>query len=180
MSEISSFLTGESSGILPFENPLTAAKLFFAACALLIIYAIVRAAVFSKALTLHRAPATVAFAYVAASVANIIIAVLFRWFAALPLCIIMTVIFLFSTASEVKDANTEERMGIWGLNRDIRRIRGELFNDMSPEEQVAFRSTVTEYRFNKPLFVAVTLAVPTVFVILCHFVGLGYELTLPF
>ena len=172
MKWISNFL--ELSG-LPFEDPLTAAKIFLAVGLLLVAYIIVRAVVFNRALTLHRAPTAVAFAYVAASLANIVICIFFHWQAALPLCLLISVIFMFTTAGEVKDANTEERAGVWGLNRDIRRIRGELFNDMTPQEQVEYRNNVKEYRFNRWLFVVLTMFAAAVFVALCYFSGIGYK-----
>lgn len=59
MKWISDFF--EMSG-LPFESPITAAKIFLTVGILLIAYIIVRAVVFSRSLTLHRAPAAVAFA----------------------------------------------------------------------------------------------------------------------
>lgn len=172
MKWISDFF--EMSG-LPFESPITAAKIFLTVGILLIAYIIVRAVVFSRSLTLHRAPAAVAFAYIAASLANILICIFFHWQAALPLCLLISVIFMFTTAGEVRDANSEERAGVWGLNRDIRRIRGELFNDMTPEEQVEYRNSVKEYRFNRWLFIALTLLAAAVFVAVCYFSGIGYR-----
>lgn len=172
MNWISNFL--ELSG-LPFEDPLTAAKIFLAVGLLLVAYIIVRTVVFNRALTLHRAPTAVAFAYAAASLANMVICIFFHWQAALPLCLLISVIFMFTTAGEVKDANTEERAGVWGLNRDIRRIRGELFNDMTPQEQVEYRNNVKEYRFNRWLFVVLTMFAAAVFVALCYFFGIGYK-----
>lgn len=180
MSNILGLLYGTSNKVLPFDDPLVAAKLFLAAGTLAIIYLIVRAVIFSRSLTLHRAPAVVACAYVAASLVNIMICVIFHWFAALPMCILITVIFMFTTAGDVKEANSEERSGVWGLNRDIRRIRGELFNDMTPAEQVEYRNNVKEYHFNRWLFAAVTLIVPAVFVLICYVSGTGYDFTSAF
>ena len=174
MGNITDILDGESYGILPFSNTLTAAKIFFAIGGLIILYLIVRAVLYSRSLTLHRAPTSVACAYICASLVNMMLCVLFYWYWALPLCTVISLIFMFTSAGDVKDANSEERTGVWGLNRDIRRIRGELFNDMTPEEQIEYRNSVKEYRFNRPLFVIVTLLIPALFVLACYTSGLGY------
>lgn len=180
MTEIFDFLTGDATGILPFDNALIAAKIFFTVLALLIVYTIVRAVVYSRSLTLHKAPAAVVCAFIGASLANILICIFFNWTFALLLCIVITVIFMLTARSEINDANSEERMGIWGLNKDIRRIRSELFNDMTVEEQLEYRKKVKEYKFNMPLFFAAAIAVPILFVAACCVLDIGYNFTLPF
>ena len=180
MSKVFSFFIGDAAGLLPFKNALTAAKLFFAVFFLLIVYAIVRAVVYRRSLTLHKAPTAVVFSYIASSLANILVCIFFSWFLALPLCIILTLIFMFTTKSEVNDANAEERSGVWGLNSDIRRIRGELFSDMTVQEQIDYRNSVKEYNFNMWLFGIVSIAVAVLFIAACYFFGAGYQFILPF
>jgi hypothetical protein len=83
----------------------------------------------------------------------------------------------FSVSGKVRDSNSEERTGVWGLNANIRRIRGELFNDMTPEEQVAYRETVKETKFYSPLFVALSLVAPVIAVVIYKLLDLGYLFT---
>ncbi len=160
--------------ILPFFDSITATKLFFVVGVLILLYCAVYAAVTRTAKNLHRAPTVVGFAYVGASLCNILMTTMFYWYWALPLCVMFTLVFMFPTASEVKSANTDERVGVWGFNKELCRIRGEIFNDMSIEEQISYRESVKEYRFNRPLFVAVTLLVPVIFVAALYAADIGY------
>lgn len=179
MSFFTDLLLGSSDGLLPFEDPLTAAKLFFAVFALLLIYVITRAVIASRSMTIHRAQFAVVCSCIANSLANIFVSTFLFWYIALPLCMVITLIYMFATANEVYEANAEERSGVWGLNRDIRRVRSEIFNDMTQEEQIEYRKSVREFRFNKPLYMLISMAVPVLFILICAFSGAGYKLVLP-
>ena len=75
---------------------------------------------------------------------------------------------------EVKEGNSEERIGVWGLNKEIRAVRGEIFNDMSKEEQIEYTKKVKEFRFLWPLFIFVCVAIPLGVACLWKFMGLGF------
>lgn len=160
--------------LLPFFNVITAAKLFCFFAVLIIITAAVRKIVYKRSLTLHRASASIVFSLITASFANILFTTFLYWYWALPLCLAISVIYAFTTAGDVKDANSEERIGVWGLNEDIRRIRGEIFNDMPIEEQIAYSKKVKETSFSKTAFIIITLAVAAIAVFLFKVLGLGY------
>lgn len=165
-----------SHTLLPFYDALTATRFFFIFFILIILCSALRAVVFRRSMTLHRAPTAVVFSYIGASLANMLLCSVFYWYWALPLCIIITAVFAYSASTDVKEANNEERMGIWGLNKDIRRIRGELFNDMTVEEQLKYRQSVKEYKFHVLPFFAVTLLAAALFAAVCKLSGLGYLL----
>lgn len=160
--------------ILPFFEVLTAAKLFTFFAILVIVAAFIRFIVFKNALTLRKAPTSIIFAYITASIANVLLTTFLYWYWALPLCLVISLIYAYATAAEVRDANAEERMGVWGLNKDIRRIRGELFNDMSQQEQIAYRNKVRETKFSKLVFIAVTMAVALIAIFIFYIADLNY------
>ena len=152
---------------LPFYNNFTAAKLFAATAIVLILFLIVRAIIAKRSLTVHRAPFAAVTAYINAAIINILLCTFLYWYWALPLCLVISLIYMFTTANEIKDANSEERAGVWGLNRDIRRIRCELFNDLPIEEQLKLREKVVPYKFRRGLFVIITMLVPLLFILIC-------------
>ena len=160
--------------LLPFLDVITAAKLFLFFAALILLTAVIRKIVFKRSLSLHKAHASIAFSLVTASLANMLFTTFLYWYWALPLSIAISVIYAFTTAGDVKDANSEERIGVWGLNEDIRRVRGEIFNDMTVEEQIAYRGKVKETRFSKTLFIIISLAAAAVIVLLFNALDIGY------
>lgn len=160
--------------LLPFLSPLLATRLFLVFGVLGLLIAAVRAVVFRRSLRLHRAPAAVAFSVASAAVINVTVCTVFYWYWALPVCVAVAAIYAFTVAGEVKEANAEERIGVWGLNREIRRIRGELFNDMSIEEQLEYSRGMKEFVFRPVLFVIAALAAPGIFILVCHLLPVGY------
>lgn len=160
--------------LLPFLDVITAAKLFalFGLC--IIAVAIVRAIVFKRALTLHRAKTEIVFGFISVSFINCLFTTFLYWQWAAGLSIVLGIVYAFSVSGKVRDSNSEERTGVWGLNADIRRIRGELFNDMTPEEQIAYRETVKETKFISPLFVVLSLVPPVLAVAVYRILDLGY------
>ena len=67
MSFFTDLLLGSPHGKLPFKDPLTAAKLFLAVLVLLLIYAVTRAVIASRSMTIRRAHFAVACSCVANS-----------------------------------------------------------------------------------------------------------------
>lgn len=160
--------------LLPFYYPLTTAKLLFISFALLMTVLIIKTIIYKTSLTLHRAPTAILFGYIQTCIINVMLCTFLYWYIALPICLVMSCVFAFTTSGEVKDANTEERIGVWGLNRDIKQIRGELFNDMSIEEQLEYSKTVRQTKFSPILFVIITMLAALVFILTCHFLDIGY------
>lgn len=159
---------------LPFLSARVATTLFMAFLIAGAVLITVRAIVYAKSMTLHRAPTSVAFSYAGTLLVCGAVSAVFYWYWALPVCALVATAVAFSTAADVRDANSEERTGVWGLSKDIRRVRGELFNDMPPEEQIAYAKSVKEYRFSRVMFIAVVLVTVVAFWFVCKAAGLGY------
>ena len=160
---------------MPFLNIDISVKLFIASFLIFVFLLTVKTIVYKRSLSLHRAHASIFSAYVICSSANVIFTTFLYWYWALSLCFVFSVIYAFSTAREVAESNSEERMGIYGLNKEIRRIRGEIFNDMSIEEQIAFRKTVKETAFSRVLFIIVTMLLPAAVIGIYYLLNIGYQ-----
>lgn len=160
--------------ILPFLNAITAAKIFGIIVIVALSLYITRAIVYKKALGLRRGPTAVFFHGAIAITFNTALYTFFYWNWALPVSFVITLVFMSATWHEVKEGNSEERIGVWGLNNDIRTVRGEIFNDMSKEEQIEYTGKVKEYKFWWPLFIAVCVATPILIAFLWKIAGLGF------
>ena len=165
---------GSDYTLLPFLKTATTAKLVIATFLIFVCVVAIRKNVFGTSLTLHKAPATIFFAYITAGCANIILTTFMYWYWALPICLGISLIFAFTTERDVKAAISEERIGKWGLNKEIRRIRGELFNEMSIEQQIEYREKIKDVRFSKLLFTTVTMAVPVIAILVFWALDIGY------
>jgi len=160
--------------ILPFMNALTAAKIFGIIVAVAVALYVIRAVVYKKALGLRRGPTAVFFYGAIAITFNTALYTFFYWKWALPVSVVITLVYMSATWHEVKEGNSEERVGVWGLNKDIRTVRGEIFNDMTKEEQLEYTGKVKEYKFWWPLFIAVCVATPILIALLWKIAGLGF------
>lgn len=160
--------------LLPFLSISLSARILVISFFVFLSVIIVRKIVFSRSLSLHRAPVTIFFDFIACSCGTVVLCSFLYWYLALPLCLAIALVYAFSAAREIKEANAEERMGIYGLNKEIRRIRGELFNDMTVQEQIEYRKTVKETRFSKILFVAVLMLVPIITIGIFYLSDIGY------
>ncbi len=160
--------------LLPFQNAITAAKIFGVLVVLIIATYFIRAIVYKRALNLKRAPTAEVFYLLLATLFNTALYTFFYWQWALPVSVVISLVFMSSTSHEVKEGNNELRMGVWGLNKDIRTVRAEIFADLSPEKQVEYRENVKEYNFVKWRFLAFAILIPVVLVFVWHFLNIGY------
>ncbi len=164
----------EDTTILPFLNALTAAKIFGIVVAFALLVFIVRAVVYKRALGLRRGPTAMVFYGIIAITFNTALYTFFYWQWALPVSVVITLVYMSATWHEIKEGNSEERIGVWGLNKDIRTVRGEIFNDMSKVEQIEYTKNVKEFKFYWPLFILVCVATPLVIAALWKIAGFGY------
>lgn len=160
--------------LLPFESAITAAKIFGILTVAIIITYFVRAIVYKRALNLKRAPTGEVFYTVIAILFNTALYTFFYWQWALPVSVAISLVFMSATSHEVKEGNTELREGIWGLNKNIRSVRAEIFADLSKDEQLKYKSTVKEYKFLRVRFLAIAILVPILIVVAWHFLNIGY------
>ena len=100
--------------------------------------------------------------------------VFFYWYIALPVSVAIALAFMSAVSHEVHEGNSEERIGVWGLNKDIRSVRGDIFNDMSIEDQLAYTKNVKEYKFHPIRFVITAVAIPLVIVTVFYFADIGF------
>ncbi len=164
----------ENSTILPFVSALTAAKIFGIIVVLAVAIFVIRAIVYKRALGLRRGPTAFFFNALIAIVFNCALYTFFYWKWALPVSFVITLVYMSATWHEVKEGNSEERIGVWGLNKDIRAVRGELFNEMSKEEQIEYTKKVKEYKFYWPLFILLCVGAPVAIAALWKIAGLGF------
>lgn len=164
----------EGTTILPFLNALTAAKIFGIIVAIAILVYIIRAIVSRRALGLRRGPTAMVFYGIIAITFNTALYTFFYWQWALPVSVVITLVFMSATWHEIKEGNSEERIGVWGLNKDIRAVRGEIFNDMSKDEQIEYTKNVKEFKFYWPLFILVCVGTPVLIAFLWQICGLGF------
>lgn len=160
--------------LLPFLNTLTAAKIFTAVALLIVATYFVRAIVYKRALNLKRAPTAEVFYLLLAALFNTSLYTFFYWWWALPVSVAISLVFMSATSHEVKEGNTELRTGVWGLNKDIRTVRAEIFADMSPEQQTEYKTKVKEYKFIKWRFLLAAVLIPVIVVVVWHFLNVGY------
>ena len=131
--------------IIPFMSGLNAAKVFTVLVLLILITYIVRKYVYKHSLTFRRGPTAMVFYFIIASLMCTVLYVFFYWYIALPISVVVALAFMSAVSHEVHEGNIDERVGVWGLNKDIRTVRAELFNDMPIEEQAIVRRNLLKY-----------------------------------
>lgn len=160
--------------LLPFLNSIFAAQLFGGLVVLIAVVYIIRRFVYKYSLTFRRAPTAEVFYSIITTLMNCVLYLFFYWYIALPITLVLSFAFMKAVQMEVKEANEDERIGVWGLNKDIRLIRGELFNDMSIEEQLEYTSKVKEYRFSRIRYMLVCVGIPLLIMAALYFLNCGY------
>ncbi len=160
--------------ILPFISALTAAKIFGVIAGCIVIIYIVRAIVYKRAMNLRRGPTALTFNLILAILFSAAVYTFFYWQWAVVVSVVISLIFMSATSHEVKEGNSDERVGVYGLNKDIRTVRGEIFNDMTIEKQLEYTSRAKEYKFFPIVFIIIAVAVPLLFTVIWHFCNIGY------
>lgn len=104
---------------------------------------------------------------------NSIIYTTLFWYWAAPISIGLSYVFEAIIRHEQKRAFEEERLGCFGLNKEIKTLRGEAFNDLSIEEQLSYREKVTPYRFCWWAHMLLCVILPFLLVLLLEALGAG-------
>ena len=125
---------------------------------------------------IHVAPFTTVRAYGAALFINTAMCALFFWYAALPICLLISTVCAVSARGVQKNALVDEKNGKWGLDPDLRQVRGEMFSDLSPEEQIERKKEVDRtFRKTRVLpFFLITVGLPFLLIVLLYFCGATY------
>ncbi len=101
---------------------------------------------------------------------------LFFWYVAIFVSLFFAFIFYVSARGIQNKVYYEEKDGRWGLHPPLRQIRGELFSDLSIEEQLEYKAEV-DRRFRKlsPLwYFPLTILLPFAVVLILQLCGLPY------
>lgn len=124
----------------------------------------------------HRQTILRTHAYVYGVCVNIAIFALFYWYIALPVSLLFSLVFFNSTRSLQKLAFEQEKNGMWGLSKELRIVRGELFSDESIEKQMEIKKQAEAfYRPLSPyLYFTLTVGIPFATVIIMYLCGANY------
>lgn len=160
--------------LLPWQLPLKSSWAIVIVIALFLAYLIVSGIISRKSISIRRGHMAIVNAYASTIFANTLFYLLLYWYWALPLSLILTLIFLKITRDEIKMSHTDELNGMWGLNRDMRIIRGEMFSDMTIEEQAEYKQKIKAPRFNGWIFVLVAMLAPALITALVNLSGGQY------
>ncbi len=107
---------------------------------------------------------------------NTAIYALFFWYVAWAVSLFFSWLFYVSVRGIQGRIYYEEKDGRWGLYPPLRQIRGEMFSDLSVEEQLQYKQEV-DRRFRKvnPLwYFPLTVLLPFGIILLLRLVGLPY------
>lgn len=104
---------------------------------------------------------------------NTVVYTVLFWYWAAPIAAGLSYVFEAIIRNEQKRAFEEERLGRFGMNREIKNLRGEAFNDLPIEEQLAYRDQVQPYRFTWWKHMLLCVILPFLAVLLLERLGLG-------
>lgn len=164
--------------LLPWEFPLKSSYAMVAAIALLLVYLIISGIISRRSISIRRGQIAIVNAYTVTIIANTLLYLLLYWYWALPLSLILTLLFLKITRDEIKMGHIDELNGMWGLNREMRIIRGEQFSDMTIEQQAEYKQKIVLPKFNVWIFLLVAMLAPVVITALVNLLG-GHYLFFP-
>ena len=124
----------------------------------------------------HVAPFWTFQVYGYALLVNTALFSLFFWYAAIAAGALFSTACVVGARGVQNKAYYDEKNGKWGLSPDLREVRGELFSDLPPEEQIKQKQQVdASFRKIKPLpFYLITLAVPFLIMLILYGCGAGY------
>ena len=110
---------------------------------------------------------------------NICFYALFYWYWALPLSVAFTLVFFAVIRGELKAAYEDERLGGWGVSKEIRKLRADAFGALSLEEQMAYKEDVRPQKFLWQLYFPALIVIPFLIVMLLSCLGVGEYLFVP-
>ncbi len=163
---------------LPWENARVCGVICWTCVALGLLFAIGTFVIAgtNAGHNIHVAPFTAVRAYGAALFVNTAMFTLFFWYAALPIGLFISTVCIVSARGVQKNALVDEKNGKWGLDPDLRQVRGEMFSDLSPEEQIRRKKEVERvFRKTRILpFYLLTICLPFLLVVILYFCGASY------
>lgn len=159
--------------ILPWMEQISAGKILWVAALSLIAYCIFEAIFKRFNKSMRRGTLSLIGNTIWPLLINLGIFTVAYWQWALPLTIIVGVMFVFIMRHELKEAHTDELEGYRGLNPLIREVRAEIFNELSIEEQLEFKKTVKPHKFYWWIFLPAVVIIPFLLILLAEALGVG-------
>ena len=104
---------------------------------------------------------------------NAIIFTVSFWQWAFPVALGIGGIFLWVIRNEQKRALEDERIGMFGMNEEMKRLRGEAYNDLSIEEQLAYKEKVKPYKFIWWIWLPLVVLLPFLLMLVLGACGVG-------
>ena len=154
-------------------NALTVGRIVPVAVALLVAFCIFER-VFSKHNnTMRKGTMSIISATAWTLILNFIFYVIAFWQWAVGFSVAMALFFIVILRHELKIAYQDEKEGFRGLNPLIRSIRGEIFSDLSIEEQMEFKKNVKPQKFYWYLWLPLVVGLPFLAVLLLEQLGVG-------
>ena len=157
----------------PWMDALTVGRIIPAAIGVLVAFCIFER-VFSKYNnTMRKGTMAIISATAWTVILNFCFYVIAYWKWAIGFSVAMALFFIVILRHELKVAYQDEKEGFRGLNPLIRSIRGEIFSDLSIEEQMEFKESVKPQRFYWYLWLPLVVGLPFLAVLLLEKLGVG-------
>lgn len=158
---------------LPWMDVLSAGRVVPPVIAVLIGWCIIAALMKKFNSSVRRGHFAVVDNTLWALLLNTLIFTVSFWQWAFPVAIGIGALFIWVIRNEQTRALEEERIGMRGMNAEMKRLRGEAFNDLSIEEQMAYKEKVKPYRFRWWLFWPAVVLLPFLLMLLLEALGVG-------
>ncbi len=158
---------------LPWMNVLSAGKIIPPVIAILIAWCIFAALMKKYNSSIRRGHFAVVDNTLWALLLNTMIFTVSFWQWSFPVAIGIGAIFIWVIKNEQKRAWEDERIGMRGMNAEMKRLRGEAFNDLSIEEQMAYKEKVKPYSFRWWIFLPAVVLLPFLLMLLLEALGVG-------
>lgn len=159
--------------LLPWLDVLSAGKIIPPVGALLIIWCILAGLFKRWNSRIRRGHFAVVDNTVWPLLLNTVVFTVAFWKWAFPIAAGIGVIFIFVIRNEQKRALEDERVGMFGMNPTIKQLRGEAFNDLSVEEQMAYKEKVSPYKFYWWIYLPAVVILPFLLMLLLEALGVG-------
>lgn len=159
--------------MLPWWDVMSAGRSVPVVALLLVAWAVIAALFKRYNTTLRRGHFSMVDNTVWPMLLNTIVYLVAFWYWGLPVAVGIALIFESVIRNDLKRALEDERQGMFGMNPTVKILRGEAFNDLSVEEQMAYKERVIPVRFYPWLHFLAVVILPFLAVLLLEQLGLG-------
>ncbi|MBQ6824891.1 MAG: hypothetical protein IJP27_09575 [Clostridia bacterium] len=157
----------------PWMDSLTVGKIVPIAVGLLIAYCLFEYFFKKYNNSMRKGTLAIISATVWTMLLNICFFTVAYWRWAFLFSIALGIFFIIIVLHELKVSYQDELEGYRGLNPLIRGIRAEIFADLSIEEQMEFKKTVTPQKFYWFIWLPLVVILPFLIILLLEQLGVG-------